>query len=110
MVAPATGRALWHATSVSLSLRESNGTEDGTCLIDGSTEEMFNSLRELFRVPRVTPASEYAERFRAARAEALRRAVGLVSRGNVQLTGGNYACYSTASKSNAAIGKSKEVL
>ena len=90
--------------------RESSGTEDVTCLINGSMRKMFNNLRELFRVPRVTPASEYAERFRAARAEAVRRAVGLVSRGNVQLAGGNYVCYSTASKSNVAIGKSKEVL
>lgn len=110
MVVPAIRRVLWHATSVSLPLRESSGTEDGTDLIDGSMRKMFNSLRELFRVPRVTPASEYAERFRVARAEAVRRAVGLVSRGNVQLAGGNYVCYSTASKSNVAIGESKEVL
>ena len=110
MVVPAIRRVLWHATSVSLSLRESSGTEDGTCLIDGSMRKMFNSLRELFRVPRVTPASEYAERFRATRAEAVRRAVGFVSRGNVQLTGGNYVCYTAASKSNVATGKSEEVL
>lgn len=110
MVAPAIRRALWHATSMSLLSRESSGTEDGTCLINGSMRKMFNNLRELFRVPRVTPASEYAERFRAVRAEAVRRAVGLVSRGNVQLVGGSYVCYTAASKSNVAIGKSKEVL